>query len=255
DPARGDVVGPRVGDARDAAFAQVLEHEPKPDLVVDPHEVGDALVRPAVHLHDGEAGREGPQRVDGPLVLCGNEHDAVDAAVAEDPQTPDLLLEAPVGVGEEQLEARQAELFLDGVDELAAAHPAIELRAITTVAGNGRIDHTTYNGQRGHLDAQDDLARRGRAVQLRPVRPGTRHRGRDLRPRAALAAEHPQVGASPARWPTRSPSWTAGSSWNPATRARCSAIRSTSARGRSCRRCCSPHPTDSGGGDRALELV
>lgn len=30
---------------------------------------------------------------------------------------------------------------------LAAAHPAIELRAITTVAGNGRIDHTTYNAR------------------------------------------------------------------------------------------------------------
>src|SRR5690606_21897257 len=27
------------------------------------------------------------------------------------------------------------------------AHPAIELRAITTVAGNGRIDHTTYNAR------------------------------------------------------------------------------------------------------------
>lgn len=28
---------------------------------------------------------------------------------------------------------------------LAAAHPAIDLRAITTVAGNGLIEHTTYN--------------------------------------------------------------------------------------------------------------
>src|SRR3954467_6422558 len=30
---------------------------------------------------------------------------------------------------------------------LAAANPAIDLRAITTVAGNGRIEHTTLNAQ------------------------------------------------------------------------------------------------------------
>ena len=30
---------------------------------------------------------------------------------------------------------------------LAAAHPAIDLRAITTVGGNGRIEHTTFNAR------------------------------------------------------------------------------------------------------------
>ena len=30
---------------------------------------------------------------------------------------------------------------------LAAAHPRIDLRAITTVAGNGTLEHTTYNAR------------------------------------------------------------------------------------------------------------